>query len=339
MSMNQADHPTVLIAAFTGWNDAATAASDAVRHLIEELPTLRVTSIDSDDFYDLQLTRPNLCTVTGRRNIVWPQMDFYQVTGDGLSARLVLAIGPEPSMHWKDFTRSFLRIAEDLEADRIVLLASMFDDVAYTRPLPVSVDDGDPVAVDDDTYTGPIGIPSVINLIAARSGYTCETIWIGVPQYLGDISANPQASLDLLEKVQEEADVRLPLGGLRKKAHDWRAEADMLVRYNDALGGYVRELEKQFDTRERQDLEKAVSSGTDHIAQEAEDFLRSFDAHGPDTASGPDRATHGSDTVTGPDRSDTTAASDDADNSGTDNPGSGDNPGSTNNSDDKKRQS
>lgn len=322
--MNQADHPTVLIAAFTGWNDAATAASDAVRHLIEELPALRVTSIDSDDFYDLQLTRPNLCTVTGRKNIVWPQMDFYQVTGDAPSARLVLAVGPEPSMHWKDFTRSFLRIAEDLEADRIIFLASMFDDVAYTRPLPVSVDDGDPVVVDDDTYTGPIGIPSVINLIAARSGYTCETIWIGVPQYLGDISANPQASLDLLEKVQEEAGVRLPLGGLRKKAQDWRAEADMLVRYNDALGGYVRELEKQFDARERQDLEKAVSSGTDHIAQEAEDFLRSFDAHGTGTATGPDKA-RGADTTGDPDKSD---ASDNADNSD-----------STNNSDDKKRQS
>lgn len=277
MSMSRAERPTVLVAAFTGWNDAASAASDAVRHLVDALPTLRVTSIDSDDFYDLQLTRPTQCTVTGRKNIVWPQTDFYQVRGDDLPVDLILSVGPEPSMHWKDFSRSFLRIAEDLEADRLIFLASMFDDVPYTRPMPVSVDDGDPVEVDEDTYTGPIGIPSVINLLAGQTGCSSETIWIGVPQYLGDLSANPQASLDLLGKVSEETHAGLPLEDLRKKARDWRAEADMLVRYNDSLAGYVHELEKQYDSRERKDLEKAVSSGTDHIAQEAEDFLRSFD--------------------------------------------------------------
>lgn len=72
----------------------------------------------------------------------------------------------------------------------------------------------------------------------------------------------------------------------------------MLVRYNDSLAGYVHELEKQYDSRERKDLEKAVSSGTDHIAQEAEDFLRSFDdAHqaplsGGDNGNGNDTAGH-----------------------------------------------
>lgn len=275
--MSRAQRPTVLIAAFTGWNDAASAASDAVRHLVDALPTLRVTSIDSDDFYDLQLTRPTQCTVTGRKNIVWPQTDFYQVRGEDLPVDLVLAVGPEPSMHWKDFSRSFLRIAEDLDVDRLIFLASMFDDVPYTRPMPVNVDEGDPVDVDEDTYTGPIGIPSVINLLAGQMGYTSETVWIGVPQYLGDLSANPQASLDLLGKVSQETHATLPLADLRTKAQDWRAEADMLLRYNESLAGYVHELEKQYDSKERQDLEKAVSSGTDHIAQEAEDFLRSFD--------------------------------------------------------------
>lgn len=289
--MSSDDHKTILLAAFTGWNDAATAASDAVRHLIDHLPTERVTAIDSDDFYDLQLTRPNVCSVSGRKNIVWPQTDFYQVTSQDLPASLVLAVGPEPSMHWKDFSRAFLRIAEDFEVDRIIFLASMFDDVPYTRPFPVSSDDGDPTDVSADTYNGPIGIPSVINLIAGQEGYECETIWICVPQYLGDLSANPQASLDLLHRVQESTHLPLPLAGLRKKAQAWKAEADMLVRYNDSLGNYVKELEKQFDQRERQDLEKAVSSGNDHIAEEAEDFLRSFDEAHPSPSSASHRAT------------------------------------------------
>lgn len=271
------NHPTILVAAFGGWNDASSASSDAVRYLIENLPTRHVAVIDSDDFYDLQLTRPNVCTAAGRKNIVWPQTDFYQVTGDDLPIDLVLATGPEPSMHWKDYCRSFLRICEDLDVDRLIFLSSMFDDVAYTRPLPVSIDDGDRTDVSEDSYNGPIGIPTVLNLVAGDQGYRSEGIWICVPQYLGDSSANPQASLDLLHEFSERAHVSLPLGSLRKKAREWKTEADALMRYNDSLRSYVSSLEEAYDDNEKQEMAKAVSDGSDRLAQEAEAFLRSYD--------------------------------------------------------------
>ena len=322
MTWSQADHSTVLIAAFSGWNDAATAATDAVRYLVEHLSTTRVACIDSADFYDMQLTRPNQCTVTGRKNIVWPQMDFYRVdnsdtaadnnadstvsgadsgySSNGVGANdpqhespnIVLAVGPEPSLHWKDFTRSFLRIAEDLDVDRIILLCSMFDDVAYTRQLPLSIEDGNRASVSEDSYNGPIGIPSVINLTAGDMGYESEALWICVPQYLGDMSSNPQACLDLLHRIEKETHTKLPLSPLLSKVRGWRAEADMLVRYNESLASYVHQLEKKFDQKERKDLEKAVSSGSDQIAQEAEDFLRTFDTEHDDRSNKSDHDDH-----------------------------------------------
>ena len=48
----------VMIAAFGGWNDAAAAASGAVVYIGEQFGARRVASIDPEEFYDFQATRP-----------------------------------------------------------------------------------------------------------------------------------------------------------------------------------------------------------------------------------------------------------------------------------------
>src|SRR5687768_17555145 len=67
----------VLIAAFEGWNDAADAASTAVRYLRERWSTRPFATIDHEDFYDYTLTRPQVRLVQGiTRRIDWPETEF-----------------------------------------------------------------------------------------------------------------------------------------------------------------------------------------------------------------------------------------------------------------------
>jgi len=55
----------IMIVAFSGWNDAAEAASGAVEHLLsgwrdksdDVLPEL-IAEVESEDFYDFQVNRP-----------------------------------------------------------------------------------------------------------------------------------------------------------------------------------------------------------------------------------------------------------------------------------------
>src|SRR5215831_17510388 len=85
----------VMVAAFTGWNDAGDAASTAVRHLVTTWHAEEVATIDPEDFYDFQSTRPEVRLVDGiTREIVWPPNELYAASTAG--ADVLLLVGTEP---------------------------------------------------------------------------------------------------------------------------------------------------------------------------------------------------------------------------------------------------
>ena len=67
---------TIAIAAFGGWNDAGTASSEALAHLMntigvdEEAPT---QTIDANGYVDFQINRPLIARDSeGQRRVTWP---------------------------------------------------------------------------------------------------------------------------------------------------------------------------------------------------------------------------------------------------------------------------
>src|SRR6188768_2614378 len=67
-----------LVCAFTGWNDAGDAASAAIQFLGASLGATRFATIDPEDFYDFQATRPKVSLIEGRtRQITWPEVEIY----------------------------------------------------------------------------------------------------------------------------------------------------------------------------------------------------------------------------------------------------------------------
>ena len=68
-----------LVCAFKGWNDAADSASTAISFAGTALSADRFASIDPEDFYDFQNTRPTIRLVDGRhREIVWPEAELFE---------------------------------------------------------------------------------------------------------------------------------------------------------------------------------------------------------------------------------------------------------------------
>src|SRR5579883_2768848 len=68
-----------LVCAFTGWNDAADAASAALLFFVEALGATPFASIDPEEFYDFQNTRPRIRLVDGQtRSIEWPEVRLYE---------------------------------------------------------------------------------------------------------------------------------------------------------------------------------------------------------------------------------------------------------------------
>ena len=69
-----------LICAFKGWNDAADAASSAITFVAGALGGRRFATIDPEEFYDFQSTRPQVKLVDGHaRRIEWPDVELFGV--------------------------------------------------------------------------------------------------------------------------------------------------------------------------------------------------------------------------------------------------------------------
>jgi len=95
----------LLVAAFSGWNDAGDAATGAADWLIRQRDPLRIAGIEPDEHLDYQSHRPHIDLVDGvARSITWPANDCFAVTfeeRDGTKSYWALAHpgGDKPDFH------------------------------------------------------------------------------------------------------------------------------------------------------------------------------------------------------------------------------------------------
>lgn len=279
-----------MICAFEGWNDASQAATNVIRHLVAQYESREIRHIRTDSYYDLQVARPMVCHITGQPRIIWPQTTFYEINIDA-ETRFYAQIAPEPNYRWLDYCHTSLSIADELDIGTIITLGSMYADCPHTKPLPIeeealrrgmsSINGGaeeDPAKHPENSnpYDGPVGIPSVLNMIAEEDGFDTNSMWVSVPKYLAGDEC-PQGTLQILERLSELFRVKLNTGTLPQQAATWKAQATVLSNCNDDLRHYIQHLEVQYDVdRQLAGLGNRISHG-DQIAREAEEFLSHID--------------------------------------------------------------
>ena len=135
----------VMIAAFEGWNDAGEAASAAVAHLREVWTAEPLTELDSEDYYDYQVTRPLISLdAQGVRQLQWPSTRLYVARAPLFPRDVVLIQGIEPNVRWQQFTREILGLAAELNVSLFVTLAALLSDSPHSRPVPVTGSCTDP---------------------------------------------------------------------------------------------------------------------------------------------------------------------------------------------------
>src|SRR5215210_6375720 len=120
-------NPTV-IAAFTGWNDAGDAASNAVRQLVEGWGAQALAEIDPEEFTDFATVRPHVRLADGRtRSIVWPTVGVWSASTPG--GDVILVLGPEPALRWRLFSQQLVAAADRFEASMLLTLGALLADV------------------------------------------------------------------------------------------------------------------------------------------------------------------------------------------------------------------
>jgi len=269
----------VLVAAFAGWNDAASAATTALDAVAQSLEPEPVAAIDPEEFYDFQVTRPTVRLVDGiSREIEWPANAFLAGRTSGAPHDLVLLSGVEPNLRWRGFSTAILDVAERLGAGLVVTIGALLADVAHTRPVPITGLASDPDMVEElglskSTYEGPTGIVGVIHDACRERGIESASLWAAVPHYVAAVP-NPKAALALLRRLEAFTGVAAPAPELEAAIESFERQVNAAVAANSEIEELVHRLESEQD--EALETGGDVPSG-DAIARDFQRFLRQQD--------------------------------------------------------------
>lgn len=267
----------VMIAAFEGWNDAGSAASAALEHLVNTWGATEYLTLDPEDYHDFQVARPSLQTLpSGDRVLSWPGtvISTAHVPWPA-QGRVSLVRGVEPSLRWRTFAGEILDAAQDLGVTTLITCGALLLDAPHTRPLPTFVSSEDERArerygLESSEYEGPTGILGVLGHEAQLRGITVLSLWVGVPHYIAH-PPNPKATATLLGQLERLLGEPIDLGDLPSEVAAWQRGADELLDEDDEIEAHVSHLEDLMD-----ETSLPEASG-DAIAAEFEKFLRRRD--------------------------------------------------------------
>jgi len=266
-----------LVCAFKGWNDAGDAASSALSFLGASLTAERFATIDPEEFYDFQSTRPTVSFTEGStRKITWPEVEIYEARVPRAPRDLVLVAGVEPSMRWRTFCQTVIDLAEALGAQMVVTLGALLADVPHSRPVGVSglaSDDAlmERLGVANPTYEGPTGIVGVLHQSCAEAGIPSASLWAAVPHYVA-VVPNPKGALAILRKLEGLVGVTVDASELEDAALEYDRQVSRAVEMDPDVQAFVERLEREATETEEQEP-KDLPSG-DVLAREFQRFLR-----------------------------------------------------------------
>src|ERR671916_366699 len=227
-----------LISAFTGWNDAAEAASVALGTLSDAWEARRFGAFDAEEFFDYQATRPQIKLVEGvTRRVEWPQNSLSATVSSMEAAGgrgVVLLSGPEPNFRWRSFCAAVIELARELGVEVVVTMGALLADVPHSRPVAVAANSQDPTLVESlglsaSRYEGPTGITGLLGM-------------------------------------------QVDTSNLERGAAAYQEQVSAAVSQDSDLSSYVRMLEERFDSQVEQGA-RDLPSG-DELARELESFLR-----------------------------------------------------------------
>jgi predicted ATP-grasp superfamily ATP-dependent carboligase len=272
----------IVITAFSGWNDAAEAATTAARYLATSFSAEKFAEIDPEEFYHFGLSRPYVRFKNDsetEREIVWPATEFSIAQATALPRDLVVGVAIEPHLKWKTYCNAVIELARRCEATLVLTLGALLAEVPHTRPVRLVGSASDPelaarLGLKPTRYEGPTGIVGVLNTMCREQGLATANLWANVPHYISGIE-NPKASLALVKRVLALIDATADLSDLDDAVRQFDQNLTEIVAQNEKIAGYITKLESR-DAEEQSESAAAQSDlppSADLLA-EIEQFLR-----------------------------------------------------------------
>jgi proteasome assembly chaperone (PAC2) family protein len=266
----------VLLAAFDGWNDAGESATTAIDAIGAALRAETFATVDPEEFYDFQATRPTVRLMEGLRHVDWPTVELRSAKLPQADHDLILLRGHEPNLRWRTFAAEVMDVAASLGVEMVVTVGALLADVPHTRPTQVVSSTSDPLLAEQlglpvSRYEGPTGILGVLSDAAGRAGIPAVGLWAALPHYL-HLAPNPWGAMALVEELGRLLPVAVDTSGLAGQTQAFDAAVTDLLDENPELTGYVERLEADADDAD--DPPGLADLPPEELVAEVERYLR-----------------------------------------------------------------
>jgi predicted ATP-grasp superfamily ATP-dependent carboligase len=265
---------SIMVVAFSGYFDAASAATGAVDHLVETTAATRLARIESERFLDFQQTRPLVVLEDGvTRRVTWPENVIHANEDGAVGRELVLLSGIEPHYEWRRFADLVIDVARDTAAQLVITLGATPAATPHTRMPLVHASSSNPAiatrfGLRPPTYQGITGIVGVLHAAFDARSIAAISAQVGVPHYASG-APNVKASMALLQYLEHVTGIPTGHAALAEQVTEWEHMVDDAVAENPDARAYLTQLEAQ---HERRTAEQIPSS--DDLAAELEQYLR-----------------------------------------------------------------
>jgi proteasome assembly chaperone (PAC2) family protein len=271
----------MLLAAFDGWNDAGEAASSALDAIAQGLGAETFATLDPEEFYDFQVTRPTVRLVDGSRRVDWPAVELRSARLPAADHDLILVRGHEPNLRWRTFAAEIVQLAASFRVGMVVTVGALLADVPHTRPVQVVSSAGDRelarrLGLSVSRYEGPTGILGVLGDTAVRAGIPTVGLWAALPHYL-NLAPNPWGAMALIRELGRLLPMPVDTSAIAGQTEAFDAAVADLVEDNPELAGYIERLEAdaEDEDEEHQDGSPGLADvPPGELVAEVERYLR-----------------------------------------------------------------
>lgn len=248
-----------LVLAFSGWMDGGDVSTGTVRRLVELLDAEPFAEIDPEPFYIYNipgsmeiaaLFRPHIQIKDGLvQSIDMPSNRFYAHQ----ASNLLLFLGREPHLQWRQFRDCILKLARETNVKRIIFVGSFGGTVPHTREPRVYATCSSPelltemrqYAVGRTGYQGPGSFTTYLMSQAPAAGIDMVSLVAEIPGYLQ--GTNPASIEAVTRRLSKILHLPLDLDSLRSASTKWELEVSSAVEENEELAETVHKLERQYD--------------------------------------------------------------------------------------------
>ena len=250
---------TTLVLAFSGWMDGGDVSTGTVERLVDLLDAKPFAEIDPEPFYLYNLPgpmevasifRPHVEISGGLvQKIDMPENRFYCHE----EGNLILFVGKEPNLRWRDFGRCIFELAERVGVERILFVGSFGGSVPHTREprLFITCTDAkilaemEPFGLTPSDYKGPGSFTSYLMANAATEGLAMASLVAEIPGYLQGV--NPLCIAAVTRRLAKILQLSLDSDALRSASTEWELKVSSIVEQDDELTQEVRRLEDEYD--------------------------------------------------------------------------------------------